>query len=275
MINIGIRFEYLEGQKFGRLTVLEYVKNSKYLCRCDCGNEKIIMGHDMKKGKTKSCGCLNKSRELDIVGKKFNMLTVLERVGKTDDNQYLFRCLCDCGEEKVAKGKEVKRGKTMSCGNHNAEKVSEANTTHGKSKERIYGIHRNMKRRCLNSGVKQYKDYGGRGIKVCDEWSTKGGFERFYSWAMDNGYSDDLSIDRINVNGNYEPENCRWISMAEQQLNTRVNIYFELNGIRKPLALWCKDLELKYDPVWKRIHKYGWSFEDAVTKNIHKVKLIN
>lgn len=275
MIYIGIRFEYLEGQKFGRLTVLDYVKNSKYLCKCDCGNKKIITGHDMKIGKTKSCGCLNRSRELDIVGKKYNMLTVLERVGQTEEKRYLFRCKCDCGREKVIEGREIKRGRAKSCGNHHVEKIIEANTTHGLSKDRLYNIHSSMKERCFNSNNKNFHGYGGRGITICDEWVGENGFLNFYNWSLKNGYKENLSIDRIDVNGNYQPSNCRWATNKMQQLNKRNTVMHTYNGASKPLVTWCEELELNYDSVWKRLYKYDYDFEKAITYKTDRVKLKN
>lgn len=270
-----IRKVKLEGLRFGRLLVLEYLHGkSKYRCKCDCGAVKDIWTGDFKSGKTKSCGCLNKEHELDLVGKKFNMLTVVERVGKTPEHRYLFRCICDCGEEKVAEGREIKRGKIMSCGRHNAEKVSEANTTHGMTGERIYNIYLNMKGRCSNSNNQAYVRYGGRGISVCDEWTDKeNGFTNFLTWSLSNGYKEDLSIDRIDNNGNYEPANCRWTTNKVQQNNRGCSLLFTYNDETKPLTVWCEELNLKYDSVWKRINKYNYDFEKAITYKTERVKL--
>lgn len=276
MVDIaGVRFDFLEGKRFSKLMVMEYKGHSRYLCKCDCGTEKLIYGTDMKKGKTKSCGCINKSRELDIVGKKFNSLTIIEKVGKTKEKRYLFKCRCDCGTEKILEGRVVKSGKIMSCGNHNIEKVIEANTTHGLSKERIYKIHSKMKKRCFNPNDKNFKDYGGRGITVCEEWAKEDGFLNFYKWSMQNNYQDILSIDRIDVNGNYEPSNCRWATDKMQQLNKRNTVTHTYNGVSKPLVTWCEELGLNYDSVWKRLYKYDYDFEKAITYKTERVKLKN
>ena len=138
-------------------------------------------------------------------------------------------------------------------------------TTHGKSEERIYRIWGNMLRRCDYKKHISYKNYGARGIKVCDEWSKDHGFENFYQWAIKNGYSDDLTIDRIDVNGNYEPDNCRWITNTEQQNNRRNNKLIEYRGEIKTLAEWCRELGIGYSKTELRLSR-GWSAEDSFEK---------
>lgn len=122
--------------------------------------------------------------------------------------------------------------------------------THGKRYERIYRIWRSMKKRCNNTNLAAYKRYGGRGIKVCDEWNDS--FQAFDSWAMSHGYADNLTIDRINVNGNYCPENCRWVTYQEQANNRRTNVLVTIGNETKTIAQWAAENNLKYDTVWRR-----------------------
>ena len=134
---------------------------------------------------------------------------------------------------------------------------------HGLCKHRLFKIWSNMKDRCLREKNTAYKDYGGRGITVCQEWMDD--FINFYIWAMKNGYKDDLSIDRINVNGNYEPQNCRWITRKEQCFNRRNNHFLTFNGKTQTMKEWSIETGLHYDCIRCRINRYGWSTEKALT----------
>ena len=142
------------------------------------------------------------------------------------------------------------------------------NKTHGLAKTRINNIYHNMKNRCYNPNNRTYSNYGGRGVIICGEWLDKdNGFINFYNWAMENGYQDNLTIDRINVNGNYEPDNCRWIPMQEQFYNKTDNVYYELNGFKKCLAEWCKEYNMPYQTVRKRLER-GKNIFEALTMPI-------
>lgn len=132
------------------------------------------------------------------------------------------------------------------------------------SKLRIYRIFIGMHKRCEDETHQNYKNYGKRGISVCDEWSGKYGFFKFYKWSMDNGYTDKLSIDRINSNGNYEPNNCRWISINKQLYNRRCSLSYEYNGTILNLGEICKIENLKYGLVYSRIRK-GMTLHDAIS----------
>lgn len=133
------------------------------------------------------------------------------------------------------------------------------------SKTRLYNTWSNMKDRCKNPNSKYFSRYGGRGISVCDDWED---FERFMEWATTNGYTDEMTIDRIDNDGNYCPENCRWITMKEQENNRSNNRLFTLNGKTQSLALWCDEFNQSYKTVYKRIFVLGWDFEKAVTAPI-------
>lgn len=158
----------------------------------------------------------------DLTGMRFGYLTVLskdESLKYKHQTHTTWLCLCDCGNTTIVRGYCLRNGHTQSCGCLGREKRLKSATKHGQSETRLYAIWHAMKQRCFNPNHKNYVDYGGRGIKVCEEW--KNDFQAFYDWAMANGYEESLSIDRINNDGNYEPQNCRWVTMKEQCNNRR------------------------------------------------------
>lgn len=201
----------------------------------------------------------------ELIGMRFGRLTVIENV--TDVGRSRFLCKCSCGNEKVVRMDHLKRGLVLSCGCYQAERRSQATKTHGMKNTRIYRCWRNMKTRCYNPNGAEFGLYGGRGITVCYEWQT---FEPFYEWAMANGYRNDLSIDRIDNDGNYEPSNCKWSTQQEQALNRSTNVTITYNGITKHISEWDKDIgSAKSGRVRARLNA-GWSIEKAVTTPVKR-----
>lgn len=154
---------------------------------------------------------------IDLTGQRFGRLVVLGRDGSDKYGSALWRCRCNCGNEVLVTSSNLRR--TNSCGCLRRELVTKRDTAHGQRFTRLYRVWQGMKTRCNTPSSTSYRWYGARGITVCDEWMNN--FESFRSWALTHGYRDDLTIDRINVDGNYEPDNCRWATVAEQQHNKR------------------------------------------------------
>lgn len=202
-----MKFVDLSGQKFGRLTAIEkaYVKNKKtyWLCQCECGNKTIVLGTNLTRLHTKSCGCLQKEKHIGYM--------------------------------------------------------------HGLRKHRLYNIWSLIKKRCINKQDKIYKYYGAKGITICDDW--KNDFKAFYDWSMDNGYKNNLTIDRINVKGNYEPLNCRWVDKKTQHRNTTANKYYTYKNETHCIGEWAELYNIKRGTLWDRLKK-GWSIEKALTTPI-------
>lgn len=193
----------------------------------------------------------------DLTGKRFGRLTVIKRVYINGNHNTHWLCKCDCGNETVVESNHLKRGDTKSCGCLTKKR----STTHGFSKTRLYSIYYKMKERTINEHDTAYQYYGGRGIKVCDEWIND--FKAFYEWAIDNGYKDGLTIDRIDTNGNYEPSNCRWSTRKEQANNRRTNKNISYNGETHNLKQWSEKLGINYGTLKARINRYHWTIERA------------
>lgn len=199
----------------------------------------------------------------DITGKRFGRLVAIKfdhRVQRHDDKGYRYFWLfkCDCGNKVVLE----RNGRAKSCGCLHKENCGNLFRTHGLRKHPLYKKWVSMKSRCFNENEKCYKDYGGRGIKVCKDWSES--FLSFYNWAIQNGYEENLTIDRIDVNGNYEPNNCRWVDLYVQANNRRDSINITYNGETKTLMQWCRKLNLNYPLVKQRIKRDGKNFEQAI-----------
>ena len=192
----------------------------------------------------------------DIRGQKFGRLTALYRLHNTK-GKTKWLCVCDCGNLKEARQDMLQNGHTKSCNCL----YKKSNAIHGMYNTRLYNTWQNIKSRCYYNKNINYKNYGQRGIAVCDEW--KDDFHAFYDWAMSHGYIDTLTIDRIDVNGNYEPNNCRWITHKEQQQNKQNTIKYTINNETHCLKEWCCICGVKYTTVRSRI-KRGYTIYKAL-----------
>lgn len=247
----------LAQKKFDRLTVLDYAGRNKrgsilWNCKCSCGNTCVAVGSDLLAGRKRSCGCLSKTLTAqrsvkDLSDMRFGSLQVLRRQGSTKKGTAAWLCVCDCGNTVVVSGENLRNQKTVSCGC----KRSERHTTHGQSGTRLYRIWQHMKTRCNDPNHDHYQWYGGKGIRVCEEWNS---FESFYRWAMQNGYEDTLTIDRVKTDGNYEPSNCRWISMKAQANNRSSNQAIEVSGKRYTLSEMAECFGMDYDMFYRMSH---------------------
>ena len=197
------------GKRYGNLTViaLDHVKNKAFwLCKCVCGNTKVVSGDKLRSGNTKSCGCI---------------------------------------QDKVRKSGNNRR-------------------THGMTHSRLYSEWCNMRSRCNYPGNVMYKNYGGRGIRCCEEWNS---FDAFMKWANESGYTDDLTLERIDINKGYNPDNCSWIPRNKQYLNRSDSHYLTAFGKTQTIKEWSEETGIKYDTIHARIKYYGWDAEKALSKH--------
>lgn len=208
----------------------------------------------------------------NLIGKKFGMLTVTDFSHKEKSNQGIYKyywiCKCECGNVVTRRSDGLKlKNRVVSCGCYARQMSKEHFTnnnprkTHGQTKTRLYKIYAKMKERCYDQNYPQRNLYGGRGIKICKEWLDS--FENFRDWAIKNGYSDDLSIDRIDANGDYEPSNCRWADKYQQANNKRNNIVLTYNGETLTMPQWARKLNLPYSTLADR-RKKGKSVEEIL-----------
>lgn len=218
----------ITGQRFGSLVAIESTGVKKkgsllWRCKCDCGNTKDVSVSGLGSGQYQSCGCMqHKGSPRDLKGQTFGRLTAIEPVGTNKSRQYLWRCDCSCGNTHTVTGTSLIEGQTKSCGCYAAEVHGKASITHGMSHTPEYQAWKNALYRCTKSSNKKFKDYGGRGIKMCERWSEPlpKGFLNFYE---DMGDCNGLTLERVDVNGDYSPDNCVWADVFVQGFNTRMS----------------------------------------------------
>ena len=198
-----------------------------------------------------------KNIDHDLAGQRFGKLIAIReaepRYRSNGKKMRMYECKCDCGNTTIVCAWHLKNGHTKSCGCYKSEASTEKATTHGQTYTRLYNIWSCMKKRCGRR-----RDYAH--VSVCEEWQK---FEPFYKWSMQNGYADDLTIDRINNNGNYEPSNCRWATVKQQANNTSQNRRIEIDGVMHTLAEWVELYGSKYERTRDRLN-YGWEPKRAL-----------
>lgn len=196
------------------------------------------------------------SKLRDLAGQHFGRLTVLHRAPNRKDasgrSRTYWTCQCECGKIFDVLADNLMYGRQVSCGCYKREINHNLKTTHGETNTRLYGIWLSMKRRCDTPSLVAYPDYGGRGISVCEEWVNS--YTAFRDWAMENGYDENLSIDRIDNNGNYCPDNCRWVDCVAQANNRRSNVILEYHGESHNITEWARILGKNPKTLFSRLY---------------------
>lgn len=198
----------------------------------------------------------------DLTGERFGRLLVLQKNGYNKHHQLYWLCECDCGNRKNVLGFVLGRGECQSCGCLHKERMTQIFQTHGKSGSPIYAIWRSMMQRCYDKNSHAYSRYGGRGINVCNKWQT---FEGFYEDMGDKPKGK--SLERLDNNGDYSPENVIWADIKQQNNNRRTNVFLEHNGKKQTMQQWCDELNLRIGTVWARINR-GWDVSRALTQEV-------
>lgn len=275
---MGRKLHDHSGELYGLWTVLQYVGDRKYLCRCRCGTERLVRGDVLKSGLSKSCGCdtkrlqslskIEQGPKEDLTGRRFGRRTVIRYAGNSS-----WLCRCSCGAESVVQTGRLNFGDSMSCGCLSADLTSERNRKYPPNTQKLKGVYYAMHDRCEKPNLKHYSRYGMRGIKVCDEWSGENGLANFIEWSLKNGYDPkaehgEKTIDRIDNDGPYSPENCRWVTQTENSNNRSTSRFLEYNGERKTFADWARCFNVPYHIFYTRVARLHWNVEDAVSKPI-------
>lgn len=209
---------------------------------------------------------------IDLTGQRFGRLVVVSRAENTKRGQARWVCQCDCGNITEVKGGALRSGATKSCGCYQRDRTAQSCITHGGTKSRLYLVWAGMKQRCLNINNSRYAAYGGRGIRICDEWEND--FAMFRDWAFANGYDENApfgacTLDRINNDGDYEPSNCRWIEQKEQARNQRTNVNIGFCEKTQTVTQWAEERGIKTGTLAYRIRK-GWEPERALTTTVER-----
>lgn len=212
---------------------------------------------------------------IEMVGNRYGRLLVIEELeryrnaaGKTER---VFLCRCDCGNKKIIKMHTLRSGNAISCGCYRKEFISSAKSTHRMSGTKIYRVWRSMRRRCNASTDKAFVNYGARGITVCAEWESD--FNEFYKWAISNGYNEGLTIERIDNNKGYSPDNCKWIPRREQNKNRRMNHYLAYGDRKKTLQEWANEIGVNRCTLRDYCKRYG--DKQAVAKAIEMKRMVD
>lgn len=254
----------LAGKKFGRLKVLKEAGrkngNITWECLCDCGKKTICIGSELKSGHVRSCGCLqvdivkqNKNTRQDLTGQRFNRLLVLRLAGKSKSGNLRWECICDCGNKTIVDAGNLKKGHVQSCGCLNIERVKQVNTTHGGTNDALFKVWEMIKERCLKPSHKSYKDYGGRGITICEEWEHD--YQKFKDFALSHGWKRGLQVSRIDNEKGYFPENVNFVTRVENSNNRRNTIFIDFEGKKVSLANLARMVNKNYSSLWSRYRR--------------------
>lgn len=211
-------------------------------------------------------------KKLDLTNKRFGKLVAIKIDGKNNCGKTMWLCKCDCGNYKSIDIHSLLRKdktSTTTCGKCKKSMKGKKCYKHGMSGTRLYRCYKLMKNRCYNTHNKRFYLYGGRGITVCDEWLGEQGSTNFINWALNNGYKDDLTLDRIDNNKGYSPENCRWATRKEQSNNLRCNKHYEFKNKLYTLTQLCELLNLDKGLIYSRL-RCGWNLEKAINTPKHK-----
>lgn len=201
-------------------------------------------------------------KPIDMTGQRYGRLSVIEMAGHNKHRQRLWRCVCDCGNTVEVLGFLLRQEQTQSCGCLQKEAIASVNKKHGMSGTQIFHVHRSMMDRCYMQTSHAYKNYGGRGITVCERWHD---FENFYADMGDKPKG--MTLERMDNDGPYSPDNVRWASYKDQANNRRSNVVLEFEGKKQTMQQWCDDLGLKIGTVWARLNR-GWSVDRALTEEV-------
>lgn len=234
----------------------------KVLCKnlliIELGTGEIVTGVVIMTNRNKKGQFVKGDNLQDLAGKRFGRLVAIRLSNRRSGRKTYWDCKCDCGNLKTVRTDILKNGTTLSCGclKKEQDKINLPNgqgrVKHGFSRTRIYNIWENMHSRCENPANTRYADYGGRGIKVCSQWKS---VKNFISWAYFHGYQSNLTIDRVNVNGNYEPSNCRWVDLETQANNKRNNVFIEYKGKSQTIPQWAKELGIDQGLIRNRYRR--------------------
>lgn len=263
----------LTGQTFGKLVIIAKSGeissdgSRKWFCVCSCGTQCNYAANKLKNGTVTQCGDCGKANKvnggpapLDLSGKIFGKLIAIRRLQeKESDGSFLWNCRCECGIEVSVSVSDLNSAQKTMCGNCRILAIGNANRTHGMSNSRLYRIWTHMGDRVNNPNHEHYENYGGRNITICDRWKI---FENFQA-DMGPTYQEDLTIDRINNDGNYDPSNCRWANSEQQARNRRNTIRLTHNGITQSVDDWADQFGISKATLLYRLNA-GWSIEEIL-----------
>lgn len=271
----------LTGERFGKLLVVGKAEPridsqgkeiSMWKCQCDCGKEVNVSTRNLKYKYTTSCGCLrqgNKGIGTNLIGQKFERLTVIKEIPKAERKSPDFKwlCKCDCGNETISTTSKLINGHQVSCGCKRTERVAQLNRKYKCTNKHLYGVYKAMINRCTNENDPSYHNYGGRKVTVCDEWLND--FDAFADWALSNGYVLDApqwqyTLDREDNEKGYSPDNCRWVTMQVQQNNKRTCRMIEYGGETHSIADWARIYGMKYKYLYNRLTYQGMTLDEVI-----------